>query len=127
MKNPIANALFAALYIVGLVHLMQYIIGSVPEGSSEGILVPISMLALFVLSASVMGYLFIVGPVELYLAGQKAEGVRLFLATVAVFAVLTGLFLAAMFYDAVKREADAPLQDSIEESEKGVEAFGQEI
>lgn len=114
MKNPIANALLATLYIVGVVLLMQYITGTLPEGSSDSILAPMAMLALFVLSASVMGYLFLLGPAELYFSGQKTEGVRLFLATVLVFAVCTGILVSLMFYDTVRRGGVQPAQTSLE-------------
>lgn len=118
MKNPIVNALCATLYIVGVVHVMQYLTGTLPPGSSESILVPIAMLSLFVLSVAVMGYLFILPGAEFYFAGQKAEGIRLFLGTVMVFAICTGLLVSAMLYDGIKRGTPPPAES------KNIEIFG---
>lgn len=128
MKNPILNALGATLYIVGVVHMMQYLTQTLPEGSSESILVPIGMLSLFVLSVAVMAYLFILPGAELYLSGKKAEGVRLFLGTVLVFAICTGLLVSAMLYDGIKRGTHStPKVEERADLSDDVEAFGREL
>ena len=64
----------------------------------ETILIPIAMLSLFVLSAAVMGYLFVAGPVQMYLEGQKKEGINLFIQTVMIFAGITLAMLAILFF-----------------------------
>lgn len=87
-RNPFVNALSAAAYITLLVSLIfnapkEFI----PEPS---IMIPIGMLSLFVLSAALMGYFFILQPIQLLVEGKKEEATKLFLATVAAFAGITG-------------------------------------
>ena len=86
------NALCAAVYIAAVVSFIFY---GVPEHSPafNTILGPMLMLSLFVLSAAVMGYLFVLQPVQLYFEGKRAEGVRLFLQTVGCFAAVTLVIL----------------------------------
>lgn len=96
-KNPFWNAAFAALYIIGIVSLIQYVLAplDVEKNVEKTILIPIMMLSLFVLSAAVMGYIFFGVPVQLYLDGEKKQAVHLFLKTVAAFAGITAtLFLS---------------------------------
>jgi hypothetical protein len=95
-NNPILNA-FAALAYIALVSLVinygPLLLGPVDEGSLKPIL-PVAFLSLFVLSAAVMGYIFCMAPLRRYLDGKKEEGVRLFLMTIGIFALLTcGVFL----------------------------------
>ena len=86
-KNPFVNALAASAYIIALVSsIWSMPQGSIPENSFIG---PITMLSLFVLSAAVMGYLFVYQPLCLFFEGKQQEAVRLFLLTVASFAGIT--------------------------------------
>ncbi|MGC9610716.1 MAG: hypothetical protein ABSE68_00625 [Minisyncoccia bacterium] len=57
-------------------------------------LIPLAMLLLFVLSASVVGALILGKPILLYLDGEKRAGVKLFLHSVAW---LLGFTLIAFF------------------------------
>jgi hypothetical protein len=86
-KNPFLNAFAATAYISLVASIMFY----APKGIDNvpSVLVPIAMISLFTLSAAVMGYLFIYTPLALYLDGQKKEAVRLFLSSVATFAIIT--------------------------------------
>jgi len=93
--NPLINAFLASLYIVAVASFMYYVPKTVDD--IEGVIVPVVVLSLFVLSAAVMGYLFLSKPAQLYADGQRGEAVRLFLNTVFVFAGITVLFLAALF------------------------------
>ena len=99
-KNPFLNALSAAGYIVFVASLMYYA-GQHTQGP-DGLIVPITMLSLFVLSAAVMGFLFFYQPVQMYLDGEKKGAVDLFLKTVAVFACITLVFLAIAFSTATR-------------------------
>ena len=92
--SPLINAFFAALYIVSIASFMYYGPGQGPD--VEGVIMPVFVLSLFVLSAAVMGYLFLSRPLQLYLAGEHERGISLFVKTVAVFAGITGLFLIAL-------------------------------
>ncbi len=88
MKNPFINALLALLYITSIVHLMNLL----PHGPDpKTLLMPITMLSFFVLSAAVMGYLFVKAPLELYLENKKPEALQFFFRTVGLFAVLTAI------------------------------------
>ncbi|MFA6502820.1 MAG: hypothetical protein WCT45_01010 [Candidatus Paceibacterota bacterium] len=92
-KNPFVNALVASAYITVFVSVMSYTPKMhIPE---NGIIIPIGMLSLFVLSAAVMGYLFIYQPAQLFFEGKQGESVRFFLSTVASFVAITALVLAA--------------------------------
>ena len=96
-KSPILNALLAVLYI-HVVVLTIFYGGEYASETPETILIPIAMLSLFVLSAAVMGYLFVAGPVQMYLEGQKKEGINLFIQTVMIFAGITLAMLAILFF-----------------------------
>lgn len=86
-KNPFVNALAASAYITVLVSVLSNAPKmNIPE---DGVLIPIAMLSLFVLSAAVMGYLFIYQPLRLFFENKQQEAVRLFLLTVASFAGIT--------------------------------------
>lgn len=95
-KNPFLNAFLALLYIVAVVLVINYGATHVSDTQPK-IVGPIAMLSLFTLSAAVMGYLFVLQPLRLYLDGAKEAGVRLFLQTMGVFAVFTTAILAVLF------------------------------
>jgi hypothetical protein len=90
--NPLRNALLAIAYIVGLVSLVAF---GAPfmESQEESILLPMSVLAVLVLSVALMAYLFFYQPVIMLLEGQRKEAGTLFLKTVGIFAVATVLLL----------------------------------
>lgn len=88
MKNPLINASAALAYIVGIVLIVQYGIAALFRGP-ETFVIPMIMLSLFVLSAAVMGFLFLGMPLQMYLDGQKKEAVELFMQTIGIFAILT--------------------------------------
>src|SRR3989344_3577253 len=95
-KNPFFNAVLAAGDIGVLVVVISNI--AQPGRVEESMLVPIVMLSLFVLSAAVMGYLFLSEPLMLYFDGKKQEAVTFFFTTVAVFALITAAFVAMLFF-----------------------------
>ena len=83
-KNPLINAMSAALYIFLIAFVMYF--GTKNLGPKDTIFAPIAMISLFTLSAAVMGYLFLNQPAQLYFDGKKKAAVNLFLQTVAIFA-----------------------------------------
>ncbi|OHA17737.1 MAG: hypothetical protein A2664_03950 [Candidatus Taylorbacteria bacterium RIFCSPHIGHO2_01_FULL_46_22b] len=93
-KNPIYNALFAISYIVVLVTTVFNASNFLEGVVSETIFLPMSFLAVFVLSVALMAYLFFYQPVIMFLDGHREEGVKLFLKTVGAFAVATVLVIA---------------------------------
>ena len=95
-RNPYINALLAGLYIVFVVLLITYGPAYVRENPAA-ILAPMAMLSLLVFSVALMGYLFFLQPVQMFLEGQKHEAVELFTKTLGSFAVITGTALAIAF------------------------------
>lgn len=94
-KNPIINGLSALIYIVTVALVMYFGTKNLPK--EDTILAPIAMISLFTLSAGVMGYIFGLQPIQLYLDGKKKEAVQLFLKTLMVFGFLTVLILLMLF------------------------------
>ncbi|MBP6866218.1 MAG: hypothetical protein KBC12_01590 [Candidatus Pacebacteria bacterium] len=100
MKKPFLFALCAAVYIVFIVSAINYV-GSLPvfqgvEGQ-DNLLMPMTMLALLVLSVALMGFLFLSQPILLYIEGDKKGAVNFFLKTLGSFACLVLVFLGVMF------------------------------
>src|SRR3989338_2491079 len=97
-KNPLVNACAASLYIVMVASLMYY--GPKLAGHVETVVVPIAMISLFTLSATVMFYLFLTQPIQIYFEGEKKAAVNLFLKTVVIFGGITAVILLALFLSA---------------------------
>src|SRR3989344_5352184 len=95
-KNPFINALAAAIYIVVIVLIINAMTSF--SSSEDTILIPMAMLSLFVLSAAVMGFLFVFEPTRLLLENKKQESVRFFAKTVGTFALFVVLFFAVLIY-----------------------------
>lgn len=96
-KNPFFNALFAITYIVVLV-FGAIMAPRVFGGPEESLLYPMIGLAVFVLSAAMMAYLFFYQPVLMILDGRREEAVKFFFKTVGVFAVATAILLAVSIF-----------------------------
>jgi hypothetical protein len=94
-KNPIVNALIAALYIGIVASVMYY--GQPLVDPVDNVLMPITMLSLVSLSAAVMAYTFFYQPVLMYLEGQKTDAVKLGFRTLGAFAAITAVFLVLLF------------------------------
>ena len=99
-KNPLINALAALVYIILVAMVMFY--GMEHAGSDKSIIVPITMLSLFTLSAAVMSFIFASQPLQLYLDGKKKEAVKLFLQTLVIFAGITSVLLILLFSGIIK-------------------------
>jgi hypothetical protein len=94
-KNPVINAIAAEAYIVGLVLLISSFENTLGK-TEDTVFAPMVALSLFVLSAAVMGFLFVYQPLQLYLDGHKKEGANLFLNTLGSFAVITALLIGGL-------------------------------
>ena len=94
-KNPFVNSFSALLYIVIVASVMFY--GVNHKESVNSVIVPITMLSVFTLSAAVMGYIFLYHPLIFYLDGKKKEAINLFLKTLGSFAIITVVALALLF------------------------------
>ena len=92
MKKPFSFAGAAPAYIVLIVSGINYV-GTIMRDQQETIFIPMAMLGLFVLSAAIMGFLFLSEPLKLFLEGHKQEAVSFFLKTVGIFACFVAVFL----------------------------------
>ena len=86
----------AALYIVVLVSAAS-IIGAALKDQHDTIIDPIIMLSVFVLSAAVMGFLFLSEPLYLLMENKKREAVAFFAKVVGFFACFVAIFAIALF------------------------------
>lgn len=89
-KNPYLNSAYAEIYIV-IVVWMMHSLGK--PNTPDTFFDPLAVLSLLVLSASVMGYLFVGVPLQLYLDGEKRQAVSFFMRTVMGFAAITAILL----------------------------------
>lgn len=96
MKKPFIYALGAALYIAFIVSVISVITSTLP-GPDKAIITPIAILSLFVLSAAVMGFLFLSEPFLLYMENKKQEAIVFFAKIVGFFACFAVLFLILLF------------------------------
>ena len=96
MKSPIFHAAAALLYIGAVASLVTSIERmALPE--PPPMLAVMFFLSLFTLSAAVMGYLFCSRPAMLLIAGEKAEAMRFFFATLGYFALFVLVFALTLF------------------------------
>ena len=95
-KSPLLNASAAIIYIVLVASVMYY--GPQLAGRVDGVIVPIALLSLFVLSAIVMGFLFLYQPMELYFSGEKKEAIRILVRTIGIFGSMTVVILLILFF-----------------------------
>ncbi|MFZ3012027.1 MAG: hypothetical protein WA060_03490 [Minisyncoccia bacterium] len=97
MKKPFVYALAAAVYIVLIVSIMNIATSFLPKDDSGSLLPLMMMLSLFVLSAAVMGFIFLSEPFRLYMDNRKQEGVVFFVRIVGIFACFVVGFLVLLF------------------------------
>lgn len=96
MKKPFLHALGAALYIV-LIVVLIFNVGQALEDQDETIIIPMAMISLFVLSAAVMGYLFLSEPLYLLVENKKQEAVIFFGKVLGFFACFVFIFTIILF------------------------------
>lgn len=96
MKKPFLHAFAAAVYIAFIV-LLASVVGSVLKEKPDTIIIPMTMLSLFVLSTAVMGFLFVYEPVRLLVENKKQEALIFFGKTVAFFACFVAGYTVLMF------------------------------
>ena len=89
IKHAALNALGTALYIALVASLLFYAPHIFGKNTKDTVLIPISMLLLFVLSASVTSSLVLGRPILWYLDGKKKDAVSLLVATVGCLFLLT--------------------------------------
>lgn len=96
MKKPFYFAGAAAAYIVLIVSGISTV-GNILREQEDTIFIPMAMLGMFVLSAAIMGFLFLSEPLRLFLEGQKREAVSFFFKIVGTFACFVAVFVVLMF------------------------------
>lgn len=96
MKKPFLHALAAAVYIALIVFLASAA-GYALKEKPDTIIIPMTMLSLFVLSAAVMGFLFVYEPVCLLVENKKQEALIFFGKTVGFFACFVVGYTLLMF------------------------------
>lgn len=94
MKKPFLYALLAVVYIANIVLGIQM---TTFFQQKETIIIPMIMLGLFVLSAAVMGFLFLSEPLKLFLDGRKQEATTFFLKVVGFFACFVAIFIVILY------------------------------
>lgn len=99
-KNPIVNSISAFIYIVCIAFLMSW--GTKRVSGPDTWLAPVIALSVFTLSAAVMGYLFCLKPITLYLDNKKSEAVKLFLQTILSFGIVTLVLMLLYFGKIIK-------------------------
>lgn len=97
MKKSFYFAGAAAAYIVLIVSGINFI-GNITRDQEETIFIPMAMLGLFVLSAAIMGFLFLSEPLKLFLEGQKQEAVSFFFKVVEFFAGFVAIFVVLFLF-----------------------------
>jgi hypothetical protein len=92
-KNPYFNGLFAEVYIIIVALIMHtFSAPNTPDTPFDGV----AAISLFVLSAAVMGFLFIGEPLQLYLNNEKKNALTFFGKTLLCFACITLLILLGL-------------------------------
>jgi hypothetical protein len=92
--HSLGHSILVLLYVSGVAGLLynaQRIFGQ-----AQTFWVPVAMLMLFVLSATIVGILVLGRPILLYVSGQKKEGLQFLGYTVAWLFVLTLIAFAAI-------------------------------
>ncbi len=100
IKNPYLNAFMALGYIAGIILIVNKT-SSIAANTPDTILAPVTMLSLFVLSAAIMGILFVYEPLRLFLENQKQQALSFLLKTVGTFACFVLILAVLLFYTSV--------------------------
>ena len=96
MKKPFLHALGAALYIVIIVIVAQLVSGAL-KSQNGTILIQMTALSLFVLSAAIIGYFFLSESLYLLVENRKQEAIAFFAKVVGFFACFVALFALLVF------------------------------
>lgn len=88
LKIAVKNSLATSLYIF-LVGAFMFFGSESKFGRANTILIPVTMLLVFVLSAAVTSFLVFGKPAQMYVDGKKKEAITLVGYTLASFAVIT--------------------------------------
>ena len=84
-------------YIAGIILVMNKA-ASTFANTPDIPLMPVIMLSLFVLSAAIMGILFVYEPARLFFENQKQQALSFLIKTVGTFAGCVVILVALLFY-----------------------------
>jgi len=87
-KTALINSVTTALYIIA-VGFFMYFGTLIKVGRANTMLVPITLLLLFVFSAAITGFLIFGKPAQLYVDGKKKEALSLLTYTLTFFSIIT--------------------------------------
>ncbi len=90
-RHPLINAAAAFAYIAGIAALLFYGLA----GRAEGLIVPVTLLSLLVLSVLMMGFTLLLAPLRLFFEQKTHEGSVLFVKTLAAFAGITAAVITS--------------------------------
>lgn len=94
-EQAFINSLLAFIYIILIVLFMNN--GAKLFGEDDrGILAPIGILSLLVLSATVMGILIFGKPIMFFIDGNKKDAIKLTTYTIIGFFIITVIYFAFM-------------------------------
>lgn len=88
-QQSFLNALGTTVYTAAVAYLVSH--GEAIFGEAETFLVPLFMLLLLIISATVTGFLVVGKPLQLYLSDQKPQALKLLgrtLGWIVVFAII---------------------------------------
>ena len=97
IKNPYLNA-FMALGYIALIILVISKTSSIAEHTPDTLLAPVTMLSLFVLSAVIMGILFVYEPLRLFMENQKPQALSFLIKTAGTFACFVVILATLLLY-----------------------------
>lgn len=87
-QKAFINSSLTTLYIIAVATFM-YMGALMKIGRSNSFLVPVTMLLLFVFSASITSYLVLGKPAQMYVDGKKKEALSLLTQTLFFFSINT--------------------------------------
>lgn len=96
IKYAVLNALGTAAYIALVASFLFYAPTLFGGDGKDVVLIPMAMISLFVLSASITGSLVLGRPIIWFLDGKKKEAVSLLIATIGCLFVITVLAFAGL-------------------------------
>ena len=87
-------------YIAGIILVISKT-SSIVAHTPDTLLAPLTMLSLFVLSALIMGILFVYEPLRLFLDNQKQQALSFLIKTVGTFACFVVILAILLLYTSV--------------------------
>ena len=96
-KRGFINALATALYVAAVGSFL-FLGSQIKIGRANVMIVPITILLLFVLSAAITGFLIFGKPAQLYVDGKKKEALSLLTYTLMFFSIITFVAIALLIF-----------------------------